>query len=113
MDRATRAWRADRGAAAGARPDPLGGAGAPGRFSGKPSASFGEALTLIASGKGVFPVGEHAARFYPRPDIAYIPLQDAPPIRWAPVGLTANSSQRIREFVRAAKDATTAPPPTD
>jgi DNA-binding transcriptional LysR family regulator len=74
---------------------------------GPQAASFGEALTLIAAGKGVFPVGEHAARFYPRPDIAYIPLRDAPPIRWGPVWLTANSSQRVREFVRAASDATT------
>ncbi|GAA4888871.1 LysR family transcriptional regulator [Streptomyces coeruleoprunus] len=70
------------------------------------AASFGEALTLIASGKGVFPVGAHAARFYPRPDIAYVPLRDAPPIRWAPIWLTANSGTRISEFVQAAQDAT-------
>jgi DNA-binding transcriptional LysR family regulator len=72
------------------------------------AASFGEALTLIAAGKGVFPVGEHAARFYPRPDIAYIPLRDAPLIHWGPVWLTANSSGRVREFARAAK--ATGPP---
>ncbi|MFC4909739.1 LysR family transcriptional regulator [Actinomadura gamaensis] len=75
---------------------------------GPQAASFGEALTLIAAGKGVFPVGAHAARFYPRPDIAYVPIHDAPPIAWGPVWLTANSSERIREFVRAAKDANTA-----
>ncbi|MFC4061893.1 LysR family transcriptional regulator [Planomonospora corallina] len=67
--------------------------------------SFGEALALIAAGQGVFPVGEHAARFYPRPDVAYVPLQDAPPIHWGPIWLTTNTSGRVREFVRAATDA--------
>ncbi|MDP9849004.1 LysR family transcriptional regulator [Streptosporangium lutulentum] len=70
------------------------------------AASFGEALALIAAGQGVFPVGEHAARFYPRPDIAYIPLHDATPIRWGPIWLTTNTSGRLREFVRAAGDTT-------
>ncbi|MEV0145039.1 MULTISPECIES: LysR family transcriptional regulator [unclassified Nonomuraea] len=69
---------------------------------GPQAASFGEALTLIAAGKGVYLVGEHAARFYPRPDIAYVLVHDAPPIRWAPIWLAANSSGRVREFVRAA-----------
>lgn len=66
--------------------------------------SFGEALALIAAGQGAFPVGQHAARFYPRPDVAYVPLRDAPPIRWGPIWATANASTRVREFVQAATD---------
>ncbi|MFI6585928.1 hypothetical protein [Embleya sp. NPDC050493] len=48
---------------------------------GPTATTFPEALALIASGKGVFPVGEHAAHFYPRPDITYVPFHDAAPVR--------------------------------
>ncbi|MGI5285620.1 LysR substrate-binding domain-containing protein [Nonomuraea polychroma] len=68
--------------------------------------SFAETLTLVAAGRSVFPVGEHVVRFYPRPDIAYIPLHDAPPIRWGPMWLKTNTTQRVRAFVQAAQDAT-------
>ncbi|MFC7246706.1 LysR family transcriptional regulator [Catellatospora aurea] len=64
--------------------------------------TFPEILALVATGKGVFPVGEHAARFYPRPDIAYLPMPDAPPVRWAPVWLAANETSLIRSFVDCA-----------
>ncbi|MBJ7902116.1 LysR family transcriptional regulator [Streptomyces sp. DSM 110735] len=68
--------------------------------------TFSEMLTLVAMGHGVLPVGEHARRYYPRPDLAYVPLHDAPPIRRGPVWRTDNTSARVREFVRAAVDAT-------
>ncbi|MFJ6541984.1 LysR family transcriptional regulator [Streptomyces sp. NPDC091385] len=67
--------------------------------------TFSEMLTLVAMGHGVLPVGEHARRYYPRPDLAYVPLHDAPPIRRGPVWRTDNTSARVREFVRAAVDA--------
>ncbi|MET7302300.1 LysR family transcriptional regulator [Embleya sp. NPDC005575] len=72
---------------------------------GPTATTFPEALALIASGKGVFPVGEHAAHFYPRPDITYVPFHDAAPIRWGPVWLDSNNIARVRAFVRAAEDA--------
>jgi DNA-binding transcriptional LysR family regulator len=68
--------------------------------------SFSEMLTLVAMGRGVLPVGEHARQYYPRPDIAYIPLHDAPPIERGLVWSEANTTERIRAFVRAATDAT-------
>ncbi|WP_439679626.1 LysR family transcriptional regulator [Embleya sp. MST-111070] len=67
--------------------------------------TFPEALALVASGRGVFPVGEHAARFYPRPDIAYVPFHDAPPVCWGPVWPHTNDTARVRAFVQAAADA--------
>ncbi|BDH02933.1 LysR family transcriptional regulator [Streptomyces seoulensis] len=76
------------------RPIPKGPAGA----------SFSEMLTLVALGLGVLPVGEHSRRYYPRPDIAYVPLHDAPPIRRGPVWRAGNTTARVREFVRAAAD---------
>ncbi|MFD7815042.1 LysR family transcriptional regulator [Streptomyces sp. NPDC059785] len=66
--------------------------------------SFSEMLTLVAMGRGVLPVGEHSRRYYPRPDISYVPLYDAPPIERGPVWREGNTTERVREFVRAAAD---------
>ncbi|MET8340384.1 LysR family transcriptional regulator [Streptosporangium canum] len=75
--------------------------------------TFSEMLSLVAMGRGVLPVGEHSRRYYPRPDIAYVPIRDAPPIERGLVWLETNTTARVREFVRAATDAnrrTAAPP---
>jgi Transcriptional regulator len=67
--------------------------------------SFSEMLTLVAMGKGVLPVGEHSRQYYPRPDVAYVPLHDAGPIERGLVWREGNATERLREFVRAATDA--------
>ncbi|MFJ7967981.1 LysR family transcriptional regulator [Streptomyces sp. NPDC096324] len=67
--------------------------------------SFSEMLTLVAMGRGVLPVGEHSRQYYPRPDIAYVPLHDARPIERGLVWRESNTTERLREFVRAALDA--------
>ncbi|MBM7494055.1 DNA-binding transcriptional LysR family regulator [Micromonospora luteifusca] len=67
--------------------------------------TFPEILALVAAGKGVFPVGAHAARFYPRPDIAYIPMPDAPLVQWAPVWLKTNETGIVRAFITCAVEA--------
>ncbi|MEV4411345.1 LysR family transcriptional regulator [Catellatospora sp. NPDC049609] len=67
--------------------------------------TFSEMLTLVAMGRGVLPVGEHTRRYYPRPDVTYVPISDAPPIRRGLVWLETNTTARVREFVRAATDA--------
>ncbi|WP_405102099.1 LysR family transcriptional regulator [Micromonospora sp. NBC_01412] len=72
--------------------------------------TFSEMLTLVALGRGVLPVGEHTRRYYPRPDVAYVPISDAPPIRRGPVWLESNTTARVLEFVRAATDATARTP---
>ncbi|MDH6463372.1 DNA-binding transcriptional LysR family regulator [Micromonospora sp. A200] len=66
--------------------------------------TFSEMLSLVAMDRGVLPVGEHTRRYYPRPDVAYVPIHDAPPIRRGPVWLETNTTERVREFVRAAAD---------
>ncbi|MEU6075625.1 LysR family transcriptional regulator [Micromonospora sp. NPDC047074] len=70
--------------------------------------TFSEMLTLVAMGRGVLPVGEHTRRYYPRPDVAYVPIRDAPPIRRGLVWRESNDTARVREFVRAATDANAA-----
>ncbi|MET8118796.1 LysR family transcriptional regulator [Micromonospora sp. NPDC005189] len=67
--------------------------------------TFSEMLSQVALGRGVLPVGEHTRRYYPRPDVAYVPIHDAPPIQRGPVWLASNSTARVREFVRAATDS--------
>jgi len=67
--------------------------------------TFSEMLSLVALGRGVLPVGEHTRRYYPRLDVAYVPIHDAPPIERGPVWLASNSTARVREFVRAATEA--------
>ncbi|MFD8785113.1 hypothetical protein [Kitasatospora sp. NPDC059599] len=62
-------------------------------------------LSLVAMGRGVLPVGEHSRRYYPRPDVAYVPIHDAPPIERGPIWREGNSTARVLAFVRAAADA--------
>jgi DNA-binding transcriptional LysR family regulator len=71
---------------------------------GPSAATFNEMLTLIAAGHGVFPVGAQARRYYARPDIAYIPFTDAPPLRWGLLWRTDSATARVRSFGRAAHD---------
>ncbi|MFF3848569.1 LysR family transcriptional regulator [Streptomyces sp. NPDC002328] len=71
--------------------------------------SFSEMLTLVAMGRGVLPVGEHSRQYYPRPDVSYVPIHDAPPIERGPVWLEGNTTERVRAFVRAAADVARRP----
>ncbi|MFG2668910.1 LysR family substrate-binding domain-containing protein [Streptomyces sp. NPDC048387] len=66
--------------------------------------TFQEALQLIGAGHGACIVGAQVVRFYTRPDVAFVPFSDTPPIDWAPVWLKANNSPRIRAFARAAQE---------
>ncbi|GHF30144.1 LysR family transcriptional regulator [Kitasatospora xanthocidica] len=67
--------------------------------------TFSEMLGLVAMGRGVLPVGEHSRRYYPRPDVVYVPIHDAPPIERGPIWREGNSTARVLAFVRAAADA--------
>ncbi|MFD9689048.1 LysR family transcriptional regulator [Kitasatospora sp. NPDC059088] len=71
---------------------------------GPSGSTFSEMLSLVALGRGVLPVGEHCRRYYPRPDLAYVPIHDAPPIERGPVWLPGNTTERVRAFVRAAAE---------
>ncbi|WP_283136763.1 LysR family transcriptional regulator [Rhizohabitans arisaemae] len=64
----------------------------------------GEMLPIIASGEAVTPLHEQAATYWPRPDVAYVPIRDAPPARWALIWRTATETPLIRAFAQAVKD---------
>ncbi|MFD8755106.1 LysR family transcriptional regulator [Kitasatospora sp. NPDC059577] len=74
--------------------------------------SIQEALTLVGAGHGVLPVGAHTRRYYPRPDIAYVALADAPPLEWGLIWPQSRTTARVRAFTRAATDLVTDPTPT-
>ncbi|MGA5759498.1 LysR family transcriptional regulator [Nonomuraea bangladeshensis] len=75
-----------------------------------PSAStFNEMLTLIGAGLGAFPVGAQARRYYTRPDVAYVPISDAPPLRWGLLWRAESATARVRAFAETAHDLLTAP----
>ncbi|MFI6636697.1 LysR family transcriptional regulator [Nonomuraea fuscirosea] len=42
-----------------------------------------ELLPILSNGEAVALVHSHASRYHSRPDIAYVPVRDAPPARWA------------------------------
>jgi len=67
--------------------------------------SFGtvqEMLALVGAGFGTYPVPTQATSYYARPDVAYVPIHDAPPYEWRFVWLSAAETAKIRAFDRAA-----------
>ncbi|SFW87534.1 LysR family transcriptional regulator [Amycolatopsis australiensis] len=70
----------------------------------RPRAGLQELLTLAGAGAGVLPVGAHVRRYYPRPDVAYVPLADAPLLEWGLVWRAGAGTARVRAFAEAAAD---------
>lgn len=61
-----------------------------------------EMLALIGAGRGAFPLPAEAGAYHARPDVAYVPIHDAPPYEWGFAWRAAEETERIRAFVRAA-----------
>lgn len=66
--------------------------------------TFSEALTLVGAGQGTLIVGAHARRYYARPDVAYVPVSDAPALQWGLIWAADGSTARVRAFAAAASD---------
>ncbi|MGW1724646.1 LysR family transcriptional regulator [Streptomyces sp. NPDC002306] len=64
-----------------------------------------EILNTVATGDAVAAVSAEAADFYPWPHLAFVPITDAPPCRWALVWRTAAETPLLRSFVQAVSDA--------
>ncbi|MFF1344889.1 LysR substrate-binding domain-containing protein [Streptomyces sp. NPDC058322] len=70
-----------------------------------PSAVNGtQLLAIVSSGEAVCPAHAHALRYYARPDIAYVPIHDAPLSRWALCWRTSGETASIRDFAQVADD---------
>lgn len=59
---------------------------------GRSAATVQELLTLV---------GANVRRHHARPDVAYVHLRDAPPVRWSLLWNTGNASARVRAFAAA------------
>jgi DNA-binding transcriptional LysR family regulator len=67
--------------------------------------SWHEQIATVADGHVVCGVVAEVARFYPWPNIVYLPIRDATPCRWALVWRTAGETPLIRALADAAVDA--------
>ena len=65
-------------------------------------ATVQEMLALIGAGFGAYPVPTQASSYHARPDVVYVPIDDAPPHQWRFVWLSAAETATIRAFARAA-----------
>ncbi|MEV6305491.1 LysR family transcriptional regulator [Actinoplanes sp. NPDC051861] len=77
----------------------------------KPGATvttLAEAFSAISTGDVISPIGADAAATRLRHDIAFVPITDAPLMRYAPVWRNASETSLIRAFVQAAEDAVSA-----
>lgn len=72
---------------------------------GTPVATFQDLLGAVARGEGVCPVAAHAATYFTRPTLAFVPFdQTAPPIEWCLTWRTSGASEQVRAFARATSE---------
>lgn len=63
--------------------------------------SWDDQLKAVSAGHAVIGCPAEAARFYPWPNLTYVPVRDAPQSRWAFAWRTAGANPLIRAFVDA------------
>lgn len=66
--------------------------------------TFHEILSLVAAGHCVHPLGEIAARYNRPPGIVFLPIHDAPALRWALAWRSTADSPAVRALARTAAD---------
>ncbi|MFC7714983.1 LysR family transcriptional regulator [Nonomuraea recticatena] len=71
---------------------------------GPTATSWSEMLPILSSGEAVSPVHAHGTRYAARPDIAFVPIHDAAPARWALVWRSAAETGLIRDFAEIVHD---------
>jgi DNA-binding transcriptional LysR family regulator len=71
-------------------------------------ATFQELLALVAAGQGICPVAAHNIRYHPRPDIAFVPLTDAPPFEFGLAWPSSARTARVQTFIDATQRLVTA-----
>lgn len=65
---------------------------------------YGDMIPILSNCEAVSPAHAHAVRYFSRPDIAYVPIRDAPPARWALIWRTATETEHVRAFARTVRD---------
>lgn len=70
-----------------------------------------EVLALVGAGKGVSPTCVRAARYYSRPDLAFVPFRDAPSVEYGLLWSATGNTPKVRAFVDILLEATAAQGP--
>lgn len=66
--------------------------------------NWDDQLKAVSGGQAVIACPAETARFYPWPNLAYIPVRDAPPCRWAFAWHTSNNNPLIQAFADVVAD---------
>ncbi|GAA3851204.1 LysR family transcriptional regulator [Saccharothrix violaceirubra] len=69
---------------------------------GRDVTTFQELLAAVADGEGVCPLGAHAAEYFARPGVAFLPVVDAPAVEWGLVWRRGGETAVVREIVGVA-----------
>ncbi|MBO2447430.1 LysR family transcriptional regulator [Actinomadura barringtoniae] len=70
-----------------------------------PAASgWQETLALVGAGKGASVAPLRAGLYHGRPDVAYVPFDDTPPLDYALMWRDAGDTARLREFVQTVRE---------
>ncbi|MET7621717.1 LysR substrate-binding domain-containing protein [Streptomyces sp. NPDC005408] len=72
-------------------------------------ATFHEILALVAAGEAVCAVPDEGRRYNPLPGVAYLPIHDAPPVRWALIWHSDRELPLVRALAEVASDCLDAP----
>lgn len=67
---------------------------------GPAATTFQEMLALAGAGRGILVVGAQTERYFPRPDVVYLPFHDAPPVEWGLLWRASGETQRVKAFSR-------------
>lgn len=67
-------------------------------------ATVEEILANVAAGLGIRLVPGHAVKYFARDDIAYIPLQDPPALKWALIWRSSEETSLVRAFAQVARE---------
>jgi DNA-binding transcriptional LysR family regulator len=67
--------------------------------------TFQELLAAVAAGLGICPLAGHAADYFSRPTVRFVPFRDAPPVSWALVWRSAGATARVRALADLAAAA--------
>ncbi|MCP2339428.1 LysR family transcriptional regulator [Actinomadura rupiterrae] len=68
--------------------------------------SWDDQLKAATAGEAVVVCPAEAARFYPWPNVVYLPVRDAPPVRWAFAWRAGNNDPLIRALADAVPEVT-------
>jgi DNA-binding transcriptional LysR family regulator len=66
--------------------------------------NWDDQLKAVSAGQAVIACPAEVARFYPWPNLLFLPIRDAPPIEWALIWRASEESQLVRALAQTVRD---------